>query len=111
MQKDNHDYTYQVEQPNDEFYIYSDIASDWVSIGALGSYTAGTGIEIIDGVISATAEVYKAGDGISITNSSISAQLGSGLKFDTDKKIILNESVFVGYTDAEITDFYNTVTV
>ena len=107
----NHTYTYQVEQPNSEFYIYSDIARDWVSIGALGSYTAGTGIEIIDGVISATAEVYKAGDGISITNSSISARLGSGLKFDTDKKIILNESVFVGYTDAEITDFYNTVTV
>lgn len=106
----NHAYTYQVEQPNSEFYIYSDIASDWVSIGALGSYTAGTGIEIIDGVISATAEVYKAGDGISITNSSISAQLGSGLKFDTEKKIILNESVFVGYTDDEITTFYNTVT-
>ena len=107
----NHTYTYQVEQPNSEFYIYSDIAGDWVSIGALGSYTAGTGIEITDGVISATAEVYKAGDGISITNSSISAQLGSGLKFDTEKKIILNESVFVGYTDAEITNFYNAVTV
>ena len=82
----NHTYTYQVEQPNSEFYIYSDIAGDWVSIGALGSYTAGTGIEIIDGVISATAEVYKAGDGISITNSSINARLGSGLKFDTEKK-------------------------
>lgn len=107
----NHTYTYQVEQPNSEFYIYSDIARDWVSIGALGSYTAGTGIEIIDGVISATAEVYKAGDGISITNSSISTQLGSGLKFDTDKKITLNESVFVGYTDNEITTFYNAVTV
>lgn len=107
----DHTYTYQVEQPNSEFYIYSDIARDWVSIGALGSYTAGTGIEIIDGVISATAEVYKAGDGISITNSSISARLGSGLKFDTEKKIILNESVFVGYTDDEITNFYNTVTV
>ena len=107
----NHAYTYQVEQPNSEFYIYSDIASDWVSIGALGSYTAGTGIEIIDGVISATAEVYKAGDGISITNSSISAQLGSGLKFDTEKKITLDESAFVEYTDDEITNFYNTVTV
>ena len=107
----NHTYTYQVEQPNSEFYIYSDIASDWVSIGALGSYTAGTGIEIIDGVISATAEVYKAGDGISITNSSISARLGSGLKFDTEKKITLDESVFVEYTDDEITNFYNAVTV
>ena len=107
----NHTYTYQVEQPNSEFYIYSDIASDWVSIGALGSYTAGTGIEIIDGVISATAEVYKAGDGISITNSSISARLGSGLKFDTEKKITLDESAFVEYTDDEITNFYNTVTV
>ena len=107
----NHTYTYQVEQPNSEFYIYSDIASDWVSIGALGSYTAGTGIEIIDGVISATAEVYKAGDGISITNSSISALLGSGLKFDTEKKITLDESVFVEYTNDEITNFYNTVTV
>ena len=107
----NHAYTYQVEQPNSEFYIYSDIASDWVSIGALGSYTAGTGIEIIDGVISATAEVYKAGDGISITNSSISARLGSGLKFDTEKKITLDESAFVEYTDDEITNFYNTVTV
>ena len=107
----NHAYTYQVEQPNSEFYIYSDIARDWVSIGALGSYTAGTGIEIIDGVISATAEVYKAGDGISITNSSISARLGSGLKFDTEKKITLDESAFVEYTDDEITNFYNTVTV
>ena len=107
----NHTYTYQVEQPNSEFYIYSDIASDWVSIGALGSYTAGTGIEIIDGVISATAEVYKAGDGISITNSSINARLGSGLKFDTEKKITLDESAFVEYTDDEITNFYNTVTV
>ena len=107
----NHTYTYQVEQPNSEFYIYSDIASDWVSIGALGSYTAGTGIEITNGVISATAEVYKAGDGISITNSSISARLGSGLKFDTEKKITLDESAFVEYTDDEITNFYNTVTV
>lgn len=107
----NHTYTYQVEQPNSEFYIYSDIASDWVSIGALGSYTAGTGIEITNGVISATAEVYKAGDGISITNSSISAQLGLGLKFDTEKKITLDESAFVEYTDDEITNFYNTVTV
>ena len=107
----DHTYTYQVEQPNSEFYIYSDIAGDWVSIGALGSYTAGTGIEITDGVISATAEVYKAGDGISITNSSISARLGSGLKFDTEKKITLDESAFVEYTDDEITNFYNTVTV
>ena len=107
----NHTYTYQVEQPNSEFYIYSDIANDWVSIGALGSYTAGTGIEIIDGVISATAEVYKAGDGISITNSFISARLGSGLKFDTEKKITLDESAFVEYTDDEITNFYNAVTV
>ena len=107
----DHTYTYQVEQPNSEFYIYSDIASDWVSIGALGSYTAGIGIEIIDGVISATAEVYKAGDGISITNSSISTRLGSGLKFDTEKKITLDESAFVEYTDDEITNFYNAVTV
>lgn len=107
----NHTYTYQVEQPNSEFYIYSDIASDWVSIGALGSYTAGTGIEITNGVISATAEVYKAGDGISITNSSISARLGSGLKFDTGKKIAFDESVFVEYTDDEITNFYNAITV
>ena len=107
----NHTYTYQVEQPNGELYIYSDVASDWVSIGALGSYTAGTGIEIIDGVISATAEVYKAGDGISITNSSISARLGSGLKFDADKKITFDETAFTEYTDDEITNFYNAVTV
>ena len=74
-------------------------------------YNAGNGIKIENDTISATAEVYTAGDGISITNSSISARLGSGLKFDTEKKITLDESVFVGYTDAEITDFYNTVTV
>lgn len=79
--------------------------------GDPGSYTAGTGIKITDGVISATAEVYTAGDGISITNSSISARLGLGLKFDTEKKIVLDESVFVEYTDDEITNFYNTVTV
>ena len=80
-------------------------------IGPIGNYTAGTGIKIENGTISATAEVYTAGDGISITNSSISARLGSGLKFDTEKKIVLDESVFVEYTDDEITNFYNTVTV
>lgn len=79
--------------------------------GPAGTYTAGTGIKIEDGTISATAEVYTAGDGISITNGSISARLGSGLKFDTEKKIALDESVFVEYTDDEITNFYNTVTV
>ena len=80
--------------------------------GDPGSYTAGTGIKIENGTISATAEVYTAGDGISITNSSISARLGSGLKFDTDKKIVLDdESVFVEYTDGEITSIYNSVTV
>ena len=31
----NHAYTYQVEQPNGELYIYSDAAKDWVSIGAI----------------------------------------------------------------------------
>lgn len=31
----NHTYTYQVEQPNGELYIYSDITGDWVSIGAI----------------------------------------------------------------------------
>ena len=79
--------------------------------GPAGTYTAGTGIKIENGTISATAEVYTAGDGISITNSSISARLGSGLKFDTEKKIALDESIFVEYTDDEITNFYNTVTV
>lgn len=80
-------------------------------IGPAGTYIAGTGIKIENGTISATAEVYTAGDGISITNGSISARLGSGLKFDTEKKIVLDESVFVEYTDDEITNFYNTVTV
>ena len=80
-------------------------------IGPAGTYTAGTGIKIENGTISATAEVYTAGDGISITNSSISARLGLGLKFDTEKKIVLDESVFVEYTDDEITNFYNLVTV
>lgn len=147
----NHTYTYQVEQPNGELYIYSDVASDWVSIGVIqgpkgekgdkgdkgdaftyndftpeqlaslkgekgdkgdpGSYTAGTGIEITDGVISATAEVYKSGDGISIVNGLISALLGTGLKFDADKKITLDETTFTEYTDDEITNFYNAVTV
>ena len=195
----NHTYTYQVEQPNGELYIYSDVASDWVSIGAIqgpkgetgdkgdkgdkgdqgiqggkgdkgdpgasnvltigsvtsgaapavtitgdspnqvlnfvlekgdkgeqgiqglpgekgdkgdpGSYTAGTGIEITDGVISATAEVYKSGDGISIVNGLISALLGTGLKFDADKKIALNETAFTEYTDDEITSIYNSVEI
>jgi len=79
--------------------------------GPAGTYTAGTGIKIENGTISATAEVYTAGDGISIINGSISARLGLGLKFDTEKKIALDESVFVEYTDDEITNFYNTVTV
>ena len=80
-------------------------------IGPAGTYTAGTGIKIENGTISATAEVYTAGDGISITNSSISARLGLGLEFDSEKKIALDESVFVEYTDDEITNFYNAVTV
>lgn len=80
-------------------------------IGPAGTYTAGTGIKIENGIISATAEVYTAGDGISITNGSISTRLGLGLKFDTEKKITLDESVFVEYTDDEITGFYNAVTV
>ena len=81
-------------------------------IGPVGTYIAGTGIKIENGTISATAEVYTAGDGISITNGSISARLGSGLKFDADKKIVLDDkSVFVEYTDGEITSIYNSVTV
>ena len=72
--------------------------------GDPGSYTAGTGIEITDGVISATAEVYTAGDGISITNGSISARLGLGLKFDTEKKIVLDVDE---YTEKEIENLYN----
>ena len=79
--------------------------------GDPGSYTAGTGIKIINGVISATAEVYKSGDGISITNNSVNARLGSGLKFDIEKKIALDDSTFVEYTDDEITNFYNAATV
>ena len=74
-------------------------------------YTAGTGIEITDGVINATAEVYKAGNGISIINGLISVLLGTGLKFDTDKKITLDETVFIKYTDEEITNLYNAVTI
>lgn len=79
--------------------------------GDSGSYTAGTGIEITDGVISATAEVYKAGDGISIINGLISALLGTGLKFDADKKITLDETTFTEYTDDEITSIYNSVEI
>lgn len=91
----NHSYTYQVEQPNGELYIYSDIAKDWVSIGSIqGSQGAG---------------VYIAGNGIAIDseNSIISARLGLGLKFDTEKKIALDESFFVEYTDTEIENLYN----
>lgn len=73
--------------------------------GPAGTYTAGTGIKIENDIISATAEVYTAGDGISITNSSISARLGLGLKFDTEKKIALDESV--EYTADEIATLYN----
>ena len=79
--------------------------------GDPGSYTAGTGIEITDGVISATAEVYKSGDGISIINGLISALLGTGLKFDADKKIALDETAFTEYTDDEITSIYNSVEI
>ena len=39
----NHTYTYQVEQPNGELYIYSDIARDWVSIGAIQGPKGETG--------------------------------------------------------------------
>ena len=52
------------------------------------------------------AGIYTAGDGISITNS-ISARLGSGLKFDTEKKITLDETAFTEYTENEITILYN----
>ena len=50
-------------------------------------------------------------NGISIGNGLISALLGTGLKFDTEKKITLNKSAFVEYTDDEITNFYNAVIV
>ena len=50
-------------------------------------------------------------NGISIGNRLISALLGIGLKFDTKKKITLNKSAFVEYTDDEITNFYNAVVV
>ena len=50
-------------------------------------------------------------NGISVGNGLISALLGTGLKFDTEKKITLNESVFVEYTYDEITNFYNAVIV
>lgn len=79
--------------------------------GDPGSYTAGTGIKIANGIISATAEVYKAGDGISITNGLISALLGTGLKFDANKKITLDETIFTEYTDDEITSIYNSVEI
>ena len=39
----NHAYTYQVEQPNGELYIYSDAAKDWVSIGAIKGYKGDKG--------------------------------------------------------------------
>lgn len=39
----NHTYTYQVEQPNGELYIYSDVASDWISIGAIQGPKGETG--------------------------------------------------------------------
>lgn len=39
----NHTYTYQVEQPNGELYIYSDIASNWVSIGTIRGPKGETG--------------------------------------------------------------------
>ena len=53
--------------------------------------------------------IYTAGDGIIIDseNSIISARLGSGLKFDTEKKIALDESFFVEYTDTEVENLYN----
>lgn len=50
-------------------------------------------------------------NGISIGNGLISALLRTGLKFDTEKKITLNKSVFVEYTDDEITNFYNAVII
>lgn len=73
-------------------------------VGPAGTYTAGTGIKIENDTISATAEVYTAGDGISITNGFISARLGLGLKFDTEKKIVLDANE---YTEKEIENLYN----
>ena len=73
-------------------------------VGPAGTYTAGTGIKIENDTISATAEVYTAGDGISITNGSIIARLGSGLKFDAEKKIVLDIDE---YTEKDIENLYN----
>lgn len=39
----NHTYIYQVEQPNGELYIYSDVASNWVSIGTIQGPKGETG--------------------------------------------------------------------
>ena len=66
--------------------------------GLAGTYTACTGIKIENDTISATAEIYTAGDGISITNSSISTRF-SRVSNLILKKIALDESIFIEYTD------------
>lgn len=86
------EYIYQVTGQNSEFFIWSELQSNWISIGSLG-------------------RVYEGGDGIQVDNTLISTRIGSGIKFDTEKKIALDESVFIEYTDEEITNFYNAVTV
>lgn len=86
------EYIYQVTGQNSEFFIWSELQSDWISIGSLG-------------------RIYEGGDGIQVDNVLISARLGSGLKFDVEKKIAFDESVFVEYTNDEITKFYNDVKV
>ena len=45
-------------------------------------------------------------NGISIGNGLISALLGTGLKFDTEKKIALDKSFFE-YPDGYIENLYN----
>lgn len=42
----DHIYTYQVEQPNGELYIYSNIAKDWVSIGTIQSGGGSLPVEV-----------------------------------------------------------------
>ena len=77
--------------------------------GDPGSYTADTGIEITNCVISATAE-YKAGNGIVLAMDWLVLYLGLVSNL-IENKITLNESVFAEYTDDEITNFYNAAIV
>jgi len=86
---------------------YSAGASSWTQFSAAGEYTAGNGIDISSGVISA---VVQGTEGMQLTSSGIGINAGTGLEFDggTGAIKVTDYSLLVKKFAANIGDGTNT---